>query len=108
MSDVPVVRVLAPFLREVRTCTFGPQKVRLLLHVIAGLGDPFCSQVPVNGPDVLAVAVRASVLDEDLAALLFGGTAGAEDIGGPVILGYPREKDRNVEHGRKDDQASSD
>ena len=36
MGQVPVVRVFASFLREVRAGPLGPEQVGLVLHVIAG------------------------------------------------------------------------
>ncbi len=63
VGEVPVVGVLAPLLGKVRPCPLGAEEVGLVRHVIARSRDPLRAVAPVDVPDELRMAERASVGD---------------------------------------------
>ena len=95
---VPVVRVLAALLGEVHPGALGAQLDRLVGHIVPGLGDPLRADVPVEGPDRLAVAVHAAVLKIDFTSGRFLRRAAAEDLrGGGILLDI-----RPIDHDQHD------
>jgi hypothetical protein len=87
MGDVPVVRAFSAGLGEIGAGALGAQQNGLIGHVVAGLGDAFGAQAPVDAADGLAVAVNAPIGDVDLTAGLFHRRARPEDLRrlGPAV-----------------------
>jgi hypothetical protein len=108
MSQMPIVGMLSPFLGKVRTGAGGAQLVRAVLNVVSGLGHALRPQAPIDGPNILTVAVGAPVLDKYFSPLFLKRAAVPKNVGRPFALGDPGKKYDYKENGRKNDQTAAD
>ena len=74
----------------------------LVLHIVTSLGDALSAQIPVHVPDVLGMAIRTAVLEENLASLCFDGGSRSKNIRGPFALCVTGEKDGDEDNRAED------
>ena len=102
MGNVPVVRSLAAFLRQIRAGPLRAQQRRLAAHVVARLGDAIGAMTLIQNANVLRVTIDASIADEQLMALLLRGGQRPPDVGRRGMERGGRnehhDRDRRPEH----------
>jgi len=95
---LPIIRVLAPIMREIYARALGTQQNGFVGGIISGLSDTLRAGFPVEGPDGLSVTVDAAVLHIDFTPGFFLRRPRPEKLRwGPVMAGirpiYHRQRD---------------
>ncbi len=108
MRNVPIVGMLTTFLRQVDAGARRPQLDGAIPDVIAGLRNAVGAMPPIKGPDRLAMAIHAAVLQVDFEPGLLHLRAIAIDLRRRIVCSRIGPHDHQQDDDGQDGEGSAD